>query len=344
MRVLLLTDYRKALRQGIKKYRSIDINKIKKIFFENQMDLEIMNYDKLVNEIGIENIKNKFIIYTSSQNNEYKEYINDILYNLNLNNTLIPKYELFKCHENKAFQDLHKKMLGIKSLDSLYISTYKDLLNHTRKVKYPVVLKKVTGSGSISVYKVHNEHELKKMFKKIATKKYLIEFYKKYIYYKFFDKISYSKEFLLEEKYYSRLVIQQFIPNLEDDWKILVFNNKFYSLNRKVRKNDFRASGSGQFNFLAEPPKRLLDFAKKIYSQLDTPFISLDIAINDEDCYLIEYQALHFGPITLLHSEFYFTYVDEHWEKVEEQSDFTSVYAQSLIEYINNQKSNNRKE
>ncbi|MCH6236483.1 hypothetical protein [Cognataquiflexum rubidum] len=42
---------------------------------------------------------------------------------------------------------------------------------------------------------------------------------------------------------------QEFIPNNLYDIRIVIINNKGYGFRRKVRENDFRASGSGEFDF-----------------------------------------------------------------------------------------------
>lgn len=42
---------------------------------------------------------------------------------------------------------------------------------------------------------------------------------------------------------------QDFIPNNDSDIRIIVIDNKAFGLKRMVRKNDFRASGSGDFKF-----------------------------------------------------------------------------------------------
>jgi len=47
----------------------------------------------------------------------------------------------------------------------------------------------------------------------------------------------------------SKFIVQEFIPDLSNDWKVLVFWDKYYVLRRKNRPNDFRASGSGLFSF-----------------------------------------------------------------------------------------------
>lgn len=44
--------------------------------------------------------------------------------------------------------------------------------------------------------------------------------------------------------YRNKFILQSFIPDLANDWKKVIFGDKYYVLTRHVKKNDFRASGS----------------------------------------------------------------------------------------------------
>ncbi|MGC4041440.1 MAG: hypothetical protein QM710_11825 [Flavobacterium sp.] len=48
------------------------------------------------------------------------------------------------------------------------------------------------------------------------------------------------------------LYFQEFIPNNDSDTRIIVIDGKAFALKRMVRKNDFRASGSGDFRYERE--------------------------------------------------------------------------------------------
>ena len=82
---------------------------------------------------------------------------------------------------------------------------------------------------------------------------------------------------IFESYHRKKFIIQSFVPDLKDDWKVLVYNEKYYVLNRKIRKNDFRASGSNIFDFEKDPPEGLLEFSKNLYEEFDVPYASFDI-------------------------------------------------------------------
>ena len=137
--------------------------------------------------------------------------------------------------------------------------------------------------------------------------------------YHYIKKLSYSKEPLrqrfkellrpLKYKGYTapsvhrhKFVIQNFVNGLGNDWKVLVYGEKFFVVRRPNRANDFRASGSGKpkykFGKNAEVPDGMLDFAYKVYTYYNVPMISLDIAYKDGEFYLIEMQFVAFGNTT----------------------------------------------
>ena len=92
------------------------------------------------------------------------------------------------------------------------------------------------------------------------------------------------------------LIVQPFIPGLHGDYKVLIFGRKYYTLYRKNRENDFRASGSGFFyDVPLEEHEGLLNFARKITREIDFPIFGMDIAFDGKDYHLLEFQVIHLG-------------------------------------------------
>jgi len=333
MNLIMLTDYRGFFRQQLGRWESLDKNKMLEIFNKNDISVKEYNFEEVINS-NIE-LKNKIIIYTSSQDLEYKKYIDDVLYYLSKNNILIPRYDIFKAHENKGYQEILKKEFGIKSLDNYYLGNLAgvDLLDKD-KLNFPLILKKNEGAGSSNVYKVSTKNKLIQLIKKInKPSNYNIFTLKKYLK-KYIFKNKYKKEYYKEDIFSGEFILQEFMAGLDDDWKILIFGNKYYFLNRKTRNNDFRASGSGKFSYI-DPPKEVLEYANEIFKKLDVPFISLDVGYNGEECNLIEFQGVHFGPYTLINSPWYYEYNNGEWTKINEKSNLEQEYANSYVKYIN---------
>ena len=116
---------------------------------------------------------------------------------------------------------------------------------------------------------------------------------------------------------------------------MLYFGGKYYTLYRKNRKNDFRASGGGR---LFTVPKHenigLLDFASKLVSEIDFPVIGMDIGYDGSKYHLIEYQMTHLGPYTLHASDYWHENIDNKWVLFEGKSDLEEEFSRSIYEYI----------
>ena len=132
----------------------------------------------------------------------------------------------------------------------------------------------------------------------------------------------------------NKFVIQNFIENLNGDFKVLIYGDKYYAISRANRKNDFRASGGGIIDFSPELPNGIFDFAKKVFEALDTPYASLDIAYDGKRFYLIEFQCMHFGPLTVENSLRYYIFEDNKWKCVEAESIIEKVFVEAVFKYL----------
>jgi len=274
--------------------------------------------------------RDAIIFTTSSQKPYQKKYIDDYLALLEkFNNILIPSKEIIFAHENKGFQELYKKSIGLISLKSLYVNNTLINYDEVKKIGYPLVLKKLDGSGSKGVMLIHNERSLKKQINKIQPSLHIRYFIYlkerlKNIFLRVDNtvKVEYFKE-------YKNYVLQEFIPNLEFDYKVLIFFDKYYVLKRYTTANDFRASGSGKFEFI-DIDSSLLEYAKYIFEKFEEPFMSLDICEHKNKYYLIEYQGMHFGPYAQIYAEGYYQKKQDQWKFIKKKETLEKDIAYSL--------------
>lgn len=303
-------------------WKKISIEKImENLFFSSRVinfeDLDVLSLNK-----------DDILVYTSSENPEVRQFIKNRLYYIKDKCKLIPSYELLLAHEDKGFQEIMKQEKIFGNLKGNYIF---DIDNH--KISYPKVLKTTQGAGSSGVFLVKNNNDVKKIKSKFFSqdiKRKLIKIQRKI-------KLNEQEYQIYSYKYkkFNLFVEQDFIQALECDYKVLVFGNRYYVLKRNVRKNDFRASGSGDFEFI-EPPIDVLEFAKEIAHTLDNPYLSLDIAQSAKGCHLIEFQATNFGPYTLLNAPFRYIKVENNWRQEENCRDLESNYAYALNYFLKN--------
>ena len=335
MKIFFVTDSEQFFGQRAHPWQSLNVpfivNKLKEHF-----DVEEVQFEQIANSAI--DIENGVVIYSSSQQPEYKQYIEDILIYLSQKgNTLIPSLNSLKSHENKGYQELHKKLLGIEAIPANYLGHHKELKG--KDLDFPAVFKFVDGYGSGSVSMVSTKEEAtslsskkewainKFLFRKIRTiiarpvKRYLLG--KKV-------KVEDTKDYF---HFFRRFVLQRLVPNLQNDYKVLVYHDKYYVLTRYTRPNDFRASGSGLFKF-EEASEGLLNYAQTLFKQFDEPMMAFDICFDGNDYHLIEFQATHFGPYTLTESPGYFIQQNETWNFKEGKSDLDKEVSNALVAYL----------
>ena len=331
-RITIIVDYLGFLRREKYQSSSLNITNIKNYFIKAGYDCKVYTYQEIANNNC--NICNSFILYTSSEFLSYKNYIGDNLLMLNKSNTLIPNYDFFQSHNNKGFQELLKRKYKIKSLWYHYFGTFEEIKNEIKQINFPVVLKHLDGSGGENIMLIKSKKALFKQVKKQSKgKRHLINQFKK-ILKRYIFKKTYTYNNSLESLYYKNFILQEYVPNLKNDWKILIFFDKYYILKREIKFNDFRASGSGKFSYENKVNSKLLDYCQKIIKSFNIPWISLDVCYYQKKFHLLEFQTMHFGPLTIMNSSHYYINKNNNWIKIKEKSDLSNEFARSFIKHL----------
>jgi glutathione synthase/RimK-type ligase-like ATP-grasp enzyme len=333
----LLTDYNGFYRVG---YHSVSLNKdtLKKAFLEIGHELKEYRICDVMNK-DLSEFKNKVIIYCTAPQYSYRDYVKDLLYELSKENYTMPEFNMVMAYEDKGYQMLHADREGLKMPKTLYfgciedLEKYKKLLTVPKDTKdidseklltvpkdeklltVPFVFKTVGGAGSSGVMLINSYEELLKVVRKLYYKKDLLYDFKRIIKKLFFKERYKNSYYGLTSRCNGQFILQEYIPGLDSDYKVLVFDKNYYVDRRWVRDNDFRASGSGKNTFPEDPPAEVLNFAREQFEKLDIPMASLDIAFNGSECWLIEYHGIHFSLIPLVETRVYFTWTDKGWVK-----------------------------
>jgi len=340
-KVIILTGNNHFFGQTRKPWVSLNVDLMKSLLERSGFSVEVYTFDEIINK-NIE-LENSVILYTFSQKPEIRRYIDDIISHLHFKgNKMIPNPDFHRCHENKGFQELYKRKLGIKSLNAKYFSNSNDIEHY--EFNYPIVLKTVDGSNGNGVFLIQNKEELLKKirkYEKINFPDKLDLFRRKFLRkekkYKEYPDYNNTKDYQQYKEYITpckRFVLQDFIPNLQFDFRVLVVYDHFYITKRHVRDNDFRASGAKKFDFNFQADPKVLDFASGIFAKMDNPYISLDIAFDGKECYLLEFQALHFGINVLVKSSGYYFKSADKWSFHHKQPEIESDLTHGLIEYL----------
>ncbi|MCH4821979.1 hypothetical protein ML462_02235 [Gramella lutea] len=336
MKIYCLKDYKGNFlsRYDSEVYRSgMDKAALKEYFQEIGVEIEFLFFSEVQN-FDASFWMGQYVLYTSSEdhNLSYKSYIEDIVYYLELNGArLIPEFRYLKANNNKVFMELLIKSIVPQTrqiLKNKIFGCYEEVQSQFEDLQYPVVFKKAAGAMSKGVGVSSDKTELSSSIKQISgTKNFILDLK---------DRLRAIKHpgYQLESKYRNKFILQDFVPGLDGDFKVLIFGTKYYVLKRGLKKDDFRASGSGIKVFERELPDGLLEYASEIFKKVNLPIISMDIAFNGSDFFLIEFQAVHFGTYTLMRSDHYWLEKENGFELVNSKSNLEEEYASSIANFI----------
>ena len=331
--IIALCDYKGIFESKYyaKPYRSgMDKDMLAKEFSKYGYKIKYITFADINNR---EIPEGQIVIYTSSEDPgcKYKEFIEDIVYYLEIRGVnVIPSYKYLRANNNKVFMELLRKLIisSEYQVPTKVCGCYEDLFENCSDITFPCVVKEAKGSGSKGVHIAKNKNELEKVVQKISRTTYFTEDLRDIF------RVIKHKGYIKKSLHRSKFIVQEFIPDLSNDWKVLVFWDKYYVLRRKNRPNDFRASGSGLFSFDETVDQRLLDAAREIRQIFDVPMISLDLAISKNRVVMIEFQFIYFGTSTLEKSPYYYEYDNGNWEKKLGKSSLEDVYSYSIVSYI----------
>lgn len=316
MKIYFVTNCCGGLPQRLHETESLDVVTISAHLSRHGHLTEVIDHADLI-RLDPAIIRGSVIIYASSQYPELYQYIEHcLLYAEACGGHLLPNYHCFRAHENKFVQELLKKQLGLTSPRSRLYGTIEEISEDLDTIEFPAVLKYPHGFASAGVSKIDSAAQLMAVLREsmVDTIPRPSGFIHRIIERRQYNRrvAAYANRYPLQSR---RIILQEFIGGLGFDWKVLVFGNRFFCLKRYVRAGDFRASGSGNFEFDAVPPEGLLEFARDTLRALDSPWASFDIAEKDGRFYLIEFQCVHFGPVTLMRNTCYYSSEGGSWAR-----------------------------
>lgn len=334
--IIVLLDYKSQFGSKFKSnpYRSgMDLNLLKEAFNKLNHEITFKYFHEIKNNPSF--YVGKLILYTSSEDKYllYKEYIEDIILFLeNSGAKVIPSFKFLRANNNKVYMELLRgelKSANLMNTRSRVYGTFEELMLDIKKQSYPCVIKKAAGAMSEGVYLAKNELELIKYSRKVSDNSHFLSDVKDFL------RAIKHNGYIKNSRHQNKFIVQEFIPNLNNDWKILIFHKKYFVLKRRNRKNDFRASGSGLLEYTKDIPEGILDFSKLIYKDFKVPNLSIDVGYNGSEFYLIEFQAIYFGTYTLEYADYYFYDSESKWEIIEEKCQLENEFAESVSHYIN---------
>ena len=338
--IYLLTNHRGAFGNKYKAtpyHSGMDKEKLFKHFMKYRYNTVFVS----PSEIDFRDKKyiNSIVLYTTTEDNKeyYKLYLEDIVLGLEtLGAIVLPNFTCLKSHHNKVFMEILRDLQDFEPLNNIKtqkFGTLEEFQKHFKKTEDNVVVKMASGASSLGVFLGKGYSDLLSKVKRASKTLHIKQDIKEFI-----RKIRH-KNYIPVSSHRNKFITQNFIPNLTKDWKVLVYNNRYYIFERPVRENDFRASGSGKEKYLfgekANHPEGIFDYVESIYEKLNVPMLSIDIAYANNQFYTLEFQFTGFGTSGQQLSHNYFIKEDKNWVPVYEKIDLEEVYVDSIMSYLN---------
>lgn len=336
MKIYLVKDYRGKFYSSTRHWdASMNLEELKNIFLANNVELCIIDFNEITSNISF--FKDEIVLLPSSEdkNLKYKSFIEDVASILDQSSArLVPNYSQIRAHHNKVYMELYRQLHlrdEYNKLKSNVFGTFEEFQMNINQLDRVSVVKPSSGALSKGVKLTKSKEDLIKIARSTSKSKDFLDAFKVFIKDLLkFKYIDYVRKSLNREKF----VVQQFIPDLKGDLKVLVYGEKFYFLSRENRENDFRASGGGKLNINPEIKESTLDYCENLFKRLNTPFISMDIAIRGDEHYLIEFQFLNFGNYTLEKSKGYFIKSEDKWNYIKQESNLETEFVNSILKFI----------
>ena len=243
--ILVLTDYRGAFYSSTKNTKTLctlNVNKIENYFRKQGFLVDCREFSQVDMSCDYSGTA---VLYNSSEDYGlyYRSYIEDIVLALkNLGALLVPDFEYLRAHHNKCFMELLRKSLlpeEAAKVNTRIYGTYeefkKDILPEGR-----YVVKDSYGAGSSGVELADSLRDLDRV-----VKKHSMNYSAAVITREMRRRLLWGKNYHRASVHNRKFIVQNYIEGLSGDYKVLKYGSRFYSLYRKNRDNDFRASGGG---------------------------------------------------------------------------------------------------
>lgn len=333
--ILLLKDYRDGFYSSTRqKYASLDVGALVAALAKRGIKVEQRTFADL--NLRTQSYRDRFVLYQSSEDRDllYKSYIEDVVLALSTQGArVIPPFTALRAHHNKVFMELLRDSSGFAPIQNLKSRTYGTLEDFDRQPPHapygePLVFKPAEGLAGTSVRIAKSQEERRAAAEELSRSVHVVDAAKD-IY-----RRGTRPTHRALSNHRRKFLTQDFVPGLAHDYKVIPFESRVYVLQRGVRPNDFRASGSGRWTWLEEPIPAILDYAQQVRTFFDVPYASLDIGFNGATCYLFEFQFLMFGTATIEKSPSHFQNVEGTWRLTKEHLEVEEVFAESLAQFI----------
>ncbi len=274
----------------------------------NGIEFKIVNcYD---NDI-VEQLKNFDVLLWHWHHNNPKDilFARQLLYSLErMGKKVFPDSTTVWHFDDKVGQKYLLEAVDAPLINSYVFYDKSESLNWIKETSFPKIFKLRGGAGAENVKKIDSEKEAIDYTNKAFGKGFLgfnrfhslkekVWHFKRDKNIKFFINIvkglvrvfipHKNHQLLPVEKGY--IYAQDFIPNNDCDIRVIVIGKRAFAIKRMVRKDDFRASGSGNIVYdIDQIPKECLKIAFEVTKKLEAQCLAYDFVFLNNTPKIIE--------------------------------------------------------
>ena len=248
--------------------------------------------------------------------------------------------------DNKVWEKYLLEAIDAPLVPSYVFYTKEEAFKWVASTEFPKVFKLKGGAGASNVKLVHTRKEAEQLINQCFTKGFsqyrwqdqLKEEWRMYKEGKvglrnvvrplYFALKPHPTEFShFQQKEMGYAYFQDFIPNNQFDLRVVVIGDKAIGEKRHVRKGDFRASGSGEFEYVPLG-EDVLSVAFNVARRLHLQSVAFDFIYRDKEPLIVEI-SYGFGTHGISHCKGYYTN-DMQWHP-EPEPDFCGWMVDSIF-------------
>jgi len=333
--LLILVDYRQHFYSSRKtSHLGMNVTRIVANLFHRGIGARVVQFAEI--DLRRDDFRGVPILYQSSQDPDlrYKSYIEDLLLGLSLRGAvLVPDFAKFRAHHNKVFMEVLRDCThhpGVQSLASQVFGTFEEYEDFSRSTDGGVVMKPSEGAQSKGIRVVRGRAEQLKYARRLSSSFSLCNVGWR------IRNILFGDKYVRMSMNRRKFITQEYVPDLPNDYKVVIYGTKYFVVDRMNRRRDFRASGGGLLSFPAELPTGLLDFAETCFRAFNVPFASFDIGVKAGRFFLFEFQFVCFGQYAVEMAEFCFERMPpaQIWTMVRGQFEAEKELADAVASYL----------
>ncbi len=234
-------------------------------------------------------------------------FAKQLLYSIEASGKFVfPNYNTVWHFDDKIGQKYLLESIGAPLVPTWIFYDKQEALIWAKDTNFPKVFKLKGGAGSQNVKLIKNYREARSYIHKAFRCGFpaydpfagLLERWRKYKLGKtnFMDIIEGLARFLILPPYARMrgrdkgyIYLQEYVPDNDHDIRVIVIGHRAFAIKRKVRKNDFRASGSGDIDYRHDNIQNdLLELSFELSKKLKSQCIAFDFLRHEEKPVIVE--------------------------------------------------------